>query len=119
MRDPWDWYYDEFYTDAELVTNTRAGIGAVDWAACTGACMASLVYTYLGVFDEAYQCFITDLEYTITAGADGGTCYWTVRFTDSTGAVTDTAMSGSGTYTIEPTVPGTWEIINLSGNAPS
>jgi hypothetical protein len=126
-------YLYDPYSDQELLGYARTALTGESWTACSGTCMASVAFT--GKNDEDYtDVAMTDLQYTVTSGADGGTCYWTVRFTNTSGGITDTAMSGSGTFTLRPdgmgtlnydgnsnyaSGAGTWQIINLSGNAPS
>jgi len=127
-----DWYYDQPYSDEEMMGYARTALNAETWGPCSSACMASIAFTGGAGIDHT-DVNITDLKYTITPSTDGATCYWTLRFTDAGGGIHDTAMSGSGTFTIIPDAmgtltydsnsnyssgAGTWQVINLSGQAP-
>jgi hypothetical protein len=126
-------YLWDQYSDQELLGYARTALNGEDWSVPGGAGAASVSFTG-GNGEDYTDVAMTDLQYTVTPSAEGGTCYWTVRFTDTNGNITDTAKSGSGTYTIRPdgmgtlnydgnsnyaSGAGTWQIINLSGNAPS
>lgn len=97
-----DSYYDDHYTDQELVSVARTALNAMSFAG-GGPSYASVVFDEFssteGPDREHTSIYLTDFQYTITTSA-GGSCSWTVRYTDLDGSVTETPMTGSGTFTI-------------------
>jgi hypothetical protein len=125
-------YLWDQYSDQELLGYARTALNGEDWSVPGGAGAASVSFTG-GNGEDYTDVAMTDLRYTVTCGVEGGVCYWTQRFTNTSGGITDTAMSGTGTFTIMPdsagtlawdgndnytSGAGTWQIINFSSHAP-